>query len=126
MTSKSDFTDEEWALILRSSTNCRNDRGHCQNEVRRGSASPSPWLRPMSRHVDGTAKSENFSMRLSRRNLSGITRALAPPRRTEATRTATSALDSVALLQRKAAPEEVEEYRQFIRRAVAQGRGGSP
>ena len=109
MTAKSDFSDEEWHLILEAPPSAGMIVVTAQHGGR--SERPSPWPRPTLRPASSMVRA-SFWMRSCRRNLSGITRTTTPD---ELKQQGLQHLrQSVEVLERKATPVEVDEYRQFI------------
>jgi hypothetical protein len=110
MTSKSDFTDEEWALILEAPPSAgmivvTAQRG---GSFRESIAMAKAYVETRQQH----GKSELLDAIVAAKPERDHTHYHSPE---ELKQHGLQHLrDSVALLQRKAAPEEVEEYRQFI------------
>jgi hypothetical protein len=110
MTSKSDFTDEEWALILEAPPSAgmivvTAQRG---GSFRESIAMAKAYVETRQQH----GKSELLDAIVAAKPERDHTHYHSPE---ELKQHGLQHLrDSVALLQRKAAPEEVEECRQFI------------
>ncbi len=110
MTAKSDFTDEEWKLVLQGPTSAgllviASDPG---GSVRESFSMAKAYAEARQEHGD----SELLDTIVSTKPEVDRTRPRSPEELKE--RGLQHLLDAVATLEQKATPEEVEQYKRFI------------
>jgi hypothetical protein len=110
MTTKSDFTDEEWKLVLQGPTSAgllviASDRG---GSVRESFSMAKAYAEARQDHGD----SELLDTIVATKPEVDKTRPHSPEELQE--RALQHLRDAVAMLEQKATPEEVEEYKRFI------------